>query len=113
MKKAKLILTVNSSVGLEAMFFDKPVAACGDCFWAIDGIAAKATTLKDIERIMADPESVTYDTEVRHAFLNYLDKCYYPELSAPENAAIIERISGPDENGFWDAQTAKNADDLV
>ncbi|WP_110280167.1 capsular biosynthesis protein [Loktanella sp. PT4BL] len=112
-KKAKLILTVNSSVGLEAMFFDKPVAACGDCFWAIDGIAAKATTLKDIERIMADPESVTYDTAARHAFLNYVDKCYYPELSAPANAAIIERISGPDDNGFWDAQTARNADDLV
>lgn len=111
-KKSKLVLTVNSSVGLEAMFFDKPVAACGDCFWAIDGIAVKTKTLKDIERIMADPGSVTYDAGARQAFLNYLDKCYYPELSAPTNAAIIERISGPDVNGFWDAQAARNADDL-
>ena len=67
-EKAKLVLAVNSSVGLEAMFFDKPVAACGDCFLAIDGIAAKATTLKDIERIMADPDTVKYDAEARHAF---------------------------------------------
>lgn len=57
--------------------------------------------------------SVTYDAAALHAFWNYLDKCHYPELSAPANAAIIERISEPDENDFWDAQTARTADDLV
>jgi capsular polysaccharide export protein len=100
-KKAQLILTVNSSVGLEAMFFDKPVAACGDCFWAIDGIAVSSKKSKEIREIVANPETVSYDKRARHAFLNYLDKCYYPELSNPAGGAISTRINGLDENGFW------------
>ena len=35
------VVTVNSSVGLEALFFDKPVIAAGQCFWAINGVAQK------------------------------------------------------------------------
>lgn len=101
-KKANLILTVNSSVGLEAMFFDKPVVACGDCFWAFDGVATAARTLKDIADVLGKPDAVTYDTQARQAFLNYLDQVYYPKLSTPEDAAILARIAGRDENGFWD-----------
>lgn len=108
-KRAKLILTVNSSVGLEAMFFDKPVVACGDCFWAIDGIAASARTQKDIEQVLARPDAVMFDAAARSAFLSYLDACYYPKISQPENAAIETRIAGRDENGFWDACDERNS----
>lgn len=106
-KQAKLILTVNSSVGLEAMFFDKPVVACGDCFWAFDGVATAARTLKDIANVLGKPDAVTYDTQARQAFLNYLDQVYYPKLSTPEGAAILARIAGRDENGFWDVDEGR------
>ena len=43
-KKANLILTVNSSVGLEAMLFEEQVVAFGNCFWAIEGISTSAKT---------------------------------------------------------------------
>lgn len=108
-KRAELILTVNSSVGLEAMFFDKPVVACGDCFWAIDGIAVSARTQKDIAQVLARPDAVTFDAAARSAFLSYLDTCYYPKISQPENAAIETRIAGRDQNGFWDACDERNS----
>lgn len=99
--KASLILTVNSSVGLEAMFFNKPIVACGDCFWAIEGISASAKTPQEIAHVLAKPDSVTFDTQARQAFLTYLDQCYFPKLSAPADAAITTRIAGCDQNGFW------------
>lgn len=108
-KRAELILTVNSSVGLEAMFYDKPVVACGDCFWAIDGIAASARTQIDIAKVLERPDAVTFDAAARSAFLSYLDARYYPKISQPENAAIETRIAGRDQNGFWDACDERNS----
>ena len=101
-KQANLILTVNSSVGLEAMFFNKSVVACGDCFWAFEGVADSAKTPKDIADVLGQPDAVTFDAQARQAFLNYLDQSYYPKLSKPEDAAILARIGVCDEDGFWD-----------
>ncbi len=83
------------------MFFDKPVVACGDCFWAIEDIAASAKTPQDLADMLADPDAVTFDAQARQAFLSYLDRCYYPKLSAPEHAAITTRITDPDQTGLW------------
>jgi capsular polysaccharide export protein len=100
-KQARLIVTVNSSVGMEAMFFDKPVVACGDCFWAIEGISASAKTPQALADVFADPNAVTFNGQARQAFLSYLDQCYYPKLSVPERAAITTRIADPDQTGLW------------
>lgn len=100
-KQARLIVTVNSSVGLEAMFFKKPVVASGDCFWAIEGIAAIAKTPQDLADVFADPDAVSFNVQARQAFLSYLDQCYYPKLSAPEHAAIAIRITDLNPSGLW------------
>ena len=99
-KAARAVMTVNSSVGLEAMFFDKPVIACGQCFWAIDGVALAATTPEAIETAFKNPASLNYDALARQSFLSFITEIYYPK---PENAAavIAERVSGKDEFGFW------------
>jgi capsular polysaccharide export protein len=94
-KQSELVVTVNSSVGLEAMFFNKSVVACGDCFWAMEGIAASAKTPQDIADVLADPGTVTFNAQARQAFLSYLDQCYYPKLSVPEHAVITARIADP------------------
>lgn len=106
-RKSKLVMTINSSVGMEAMFYEKPVVATGHCFWAIEGIAAHAGTAQKIEQILSDPAKVTFDAEARHAFLNFLDQCYYPKLSAPSIADIHKRLGGPDAFGFWGMQMTK------
>lgn len=111
-RQANLIVTVNSSVGLEAMFFEKPVVACGDCFWAFEGIAVSAKTTKEIANVLLQPDAVTFDPHARGAFLNFIEQSYYPKLSKPKDAAILTRIAGRDENGFWDADTSLKAQRL-
>jgi capsular polysaccharide export protein len=100
-RASALVLTVNSSVGLEAMLFDKPVAAMGRAFWAFDGVAARAPDAAGLARLMADPGSVGFDPAARDAFLSFLVGEYYPELvaegdgftmSAPEREKISRML---------------------
>lgn len=77
------VVTVNSSVGLEAMFFDRPVIACGQCFWAIPGVAEAAPDQNSLARWFANAPSLTFDPAARGAYLNYLLREYY--LSTDES----------------------------
>ncbi len=103
-KAARAVLTVNSSVGLEAMFLDKPVVACGQCFWAIDGVADRAETPAALADIAANPDSLSFDPSARDAFLGYLTSQYYPRLKG-DYAFIAARLNGPDDLGFWRCST--------
>ncbi len=100
-KAAELVLTINSSVGLEAMFFDKPVVAAGQCFWAIDGIAAAAQNPQALADLFSTPLSASFDPLARQAFFNFLNEEYYPRLSTPKSIPMTDRLNGPDAFGFW------------
>lgn len=113
---ARLVVTVNSSVGLEAMFHEKPVIALGECFWAISGIAASCASPDALAKAMADPGAIGFDPAARAAFLNFLVDEYYPRLDHesadnalhPDEAAkIVRRLNGPDTNGFWACSEAR------
>lgn len=105
------VLTVNSSVGLEAMFYDKPVVAAGQCFWAIEGVAVSAPTTIALARVMAMPDQLKFDIHARNAFMNFLTEIYYPELKFENNGVLTcenqeiekiqRRLMGPDDFGFW------------
>jgi len=105
-KKSKLVMTINSSVGMEAMFFEKPVVAAGNCFWAVERVADHAGTVELVEQVLSDPAKVTFDVDARNAFLNFVDQSYYPKLSDPEMADIRKRLDGLDAFGFWGTQAA-------
>lgn len=103
------LVTINSSVGLEAMFFEKPVAAMGDCFWAIDGIAAHLPSVDALRAAFTAPDTLGFDPQARDAFLRYITEVYYPVLNdAPVTGTALERVSarlnGPDAFGFWQDQ---------
>ncbi len=107
------VVTVNSSVGLEAMFFDKAVVALGHCFWAIPSIAHACPVRADLASFMSDSSQWTYDKKARSAFLNFLTETYYPDTSQtdskgcllPTQLAKIEcRLNGADELGFWESK---------
>lgn len=40
------------------MFYEKPVVAAGDCFWAIESNAKHAETVEKIKHILSDPAKV-------------------------------------------------------
>ena len=72
------VITVNSSVGLEAMWYDKPVVACGQCFWALDGVATSAPDAAALAALLGQPDQQQYDAGARAALLSYLEQVYYP-----------------------------------
>jgi capsular polysaccharide export protein len=75
---SKGVITVNSSVGLEAMWYDKPVIACGQAFWALDGVAISAPDAAALTALLGQPDQQRFDAGARAALLNYLEAVYYP-----------------------------------
>lgn len=109
---ARAVMTVNSSVGLEAMFFKKPVLVLGQCFWAIPGVATNCTSPSRLHDCLRNPWDIEYSEETRVAFLSYLLSEYYPDisdlnsdgtLSETQKQKILDRV-GPKKSehvGRW------------
>ena len=72
------VLTINSSVGLQAFFYDKPVLVLGHAFYTFDDLGTKIPDAQTLERVFSDPSTLTYNAEHRNSFMNYLDQVYYP-----------------------------------
>lgn len=87
-KKSKGVITINSSVGLESMFFDVPVIALGKAFWALDGLAYDGTNFENLLTLLAAPDKLSFSKECREAFLNYLLTTYYPEVNRKSKSII-------------------------
>ena len=97
---SRAVITVNSSVGLEAMMFEKPVVACGEAFWNIHGVAHSAPDAQSVANTCAIADHLEIDADARSAFLDFLDQAYYPRKTG--DAALIQaRLNGPDSFGFW------------
>ncbi|MEC8629004.1 MAG: capsular biosynthesis protein [Pseudomonadota bacterium] len=78
---ARAVVTINSSVGLQAMFFNKPVITLGQAYFAIPGVVHPANDADALRAAFSEIEEVTFDRDLRAAFLNYLDQVYYPTLT--------------------------------
>ena len=101
------VVTVNSSVGMQAFYFDKPVVVCGQTFWNIPGIAIPAPDVDSLKNVFSTPEALCFDEDARDAFMTYLSTVYFPAIDkaeAPEAASIAERLAGTDEYGFWNVE---------
>ena len=96
------VVTVDSSVGIQAFYFERPVVVCEQTFWPIPGIATPAPDLDSLKDVLAKAEVLGFDEEARDAFMSYLSSVYYPAIDGIESAAsIAERLAGPDAYGFW------------
>lgn len=74
-EKAKLVLTINSTVGLEAIIENKPVIVLGNAFYCIDGLCLQAQNEEDLlNKVMGH----TYpDSMIRTNFIKFLVDEYY------------------------------------
>ncbi len=75
------VVTLNSSMGLQAFFHDKPVVTLGRAFFALPGLTTPADSQTALDAIFADPEALHYDALLRAAFLTWLDLVYYPRFT--------------------------------
>lgn len=88
------VITINSSVGLQAFFHDKPVIVLGEAFFAIEGLVHVADGPARLAELLRAPEKLGFDPALRAGFMNYLDQVYYPR--AAEDAAGNVTVSAED-----------------
>ena len=90
---AEMVITINSTVGLESIIQNKSVIVLGNAFYSIPGLCRKAKTRSEL--IALSKSIVIPDYHVKDAFLNYLKNSYYVEgdwhLPTAEHVANVER----------------------
>ncbi|MCV2881688.1 capsular biosynthesis protein [Actibacterium sp. XHP0104] len=82
------VITINSSVGLQAFFHDRPVIVLGQAFFAQSGLVTVADSARALQDALHAPESLSFDPQFRARFMNFLDGEYYPPAESGENDAL-------------------------
>ncbi|MFT6168843.1 MAG: capsular polysaccharide export protein [Celeribacter sp.] len=77
-QQARAVITLNSTVGIEALLFDTDVITLGRACYNIDGLVQHATGPQDLDDALAALRSKTWtvDTKLRQQFLGYLHNRY-------------------------------------
>lgn len=75
---ARGVVTVNSSVGVESMFHDKPVIVLGRAFYGLPEIVTLAPSQEALTDALRAPEALGFDLPAREAFMSYLVGAYFP-----------------------------------
>ena len=78
---SRAVITLNSSVGLQSFWYDKPVLVLGRCFFRIPELVTPIDSTTHLFRTFRDIEMVRYDPAARDVFMNYLDRVYYPKIT--------------------------------
>lgn len=71
-EKAELVVTINSSVGIEALMYHKPVVTVGNSFYNVKGVVHHAAKPGDVADAINNAIDVPVNTELIDKFLYYL-----------------------------------------
>jgi capsular polysaccharide export protein len=87
------VVTLNSSMGLQAFFHDKPVITLGRAFFALPGLVTPCTSQAQVDAAFANPQG--FDQGLRDGFMSWLDASYYPKFSEAgfDEAAFADKIA--------------------
>lgn len=75
---SRAVVTINSSVGFESLFFDKPVLVLGHAFYGVEGVSQKVNSTDALQRFFSRPESLDFEPELRDAFMSYITEVHFP-----------------------------------
>ncbi len=87
------VVTLNSSMGLQALFYDKPVLVLGQAFFAQSGLSTPIPDQLALNVAFAMPDSLCFDPKLRSKFMNWLDQVYYPHFSFPVRGADLSAMA--------------------
>lgn len=85
---ARAVVTLNSSVGLQAFFHDRPVIVLGEALFRIPGVVHPADTQAQLDAQFAQVADLDFDARLRDAFMRYLDEVYYPAIAVGPDGRI-------------------------
>lgn len=69
------VMLLNSGVGLLSLAFGKPVLACGEAFYAAEGLASTARSVEEAFSMIQ--AGLPYDREAAYKFIRYLMTEFY------------------------------------
>lgn len=75
-EESDIVITVNSTVGLEALFSGKKVITLGKAFYNIDGLAINVSGSDELEKVILNKE-IQPDSKLVSSFRRYLKAEYY------------------------------------
>lgn len=84
-EKSSAVITVNSTVGIEALLFSKKVIVLGNAFYAIDGITKHMADSYDLHKSITSLEKWKVDHTLIKNFLKYLYYDYLIEKHSPSS----------------------------
>ncbi len=92
-----LVVTLNSTVGLEALLLGKPVLTLGQAFFNIAGLVMHADSLDEAIAHVQRYPNWPLDESLRHAFLQYLAHHYcvpgaWKQADAAHFLAVAQRL---------------------
>jgi len=98
-ENADVIMTINSTVGIEGLLFQKRVIVLGEAFFAIEGIVKTASNSDTLLDILNNLSSWKIDHYLVENFLKYLQCTYlipnsWREPSKTHFESIQERLEG-------------------
>ena len=71
------VITINSSMGLQAMFWDKPVVITGEALYDIEGAVMRADSAAALGALCAQATELSFDADLRARMLTWLARDYY------------------------------------
>ena len=91
-RRAEAVVTVNSSVGLQSLLYDKPVCVLGEANYAIPGLVSVANGPEALSEAMQAVRDWPDDAALRAAFLSFLATEYFVRWPvAPEERVELGR----------------------
>ncbi|MCQ0969162.1 hypothetical protein MLD63_01765 (plasmid) [Paracoccus sp. TK19116] len=77
LKASRGVITVNSAMGIEAFFFDKPVIVLGDSYYGGLGRTELAPSPEALALLLADPDALQFDATARDDLMTFLFNDYF------------------------------------
>lgn len=76
------VVTLNSSMGLQAFFHDKPVVVLGRAMFDLPGLVSRCQSQIELNTVFAGAAELSFDQPLRDGFMTWLDQSYYPRFSS-------------------------------
>ena len=87
------VVVLNSSMGCQAFFHDKPVVVLGAAFFAQVGLVVPVADQAGLNAAFAGAAGLGFDPGQRARFMNWLDQVYYPRFDWPGGGADLQAMA--------------------
>lgn len=95
------VITINSSVGLEALILSKKVIVLGQVNYDLEGLVLRASNINELSKALGDINSWKFDNDLRKSFLRFFSNRYlvhgdYDNLNFETVEKCLSKLDGLD-----------------